>query len=84
MAETDKPGRKPAVNPWPDRLALIAIWLAGIFITVKWQHPKGAGLYADFWFGTFITGGMMMGYAALKRFLGLPPITLKLKRPKRR
>ena len=77
-------GGRARVNPWPDRLALIGIWLAGIAITVVWQRPKEAGLYADFWFGALITLGLVMGYAGLKRALGLPPITLKLKRPRRR
>ena len=72
------------ISPWPDRLALIGIWLAGIVITVLWQRPKGAGLYADFWFGALITVGMVMGYVFLKKWLGLPPVTLKLKRPRKR
>lgn len=72
------------INPWPDRLALIGIWLAGIVITILYQRPKAAGLYADFWFGALITLGLVMAYALGKRWLGLPPVTLKLKRPKTR
>jgi hypothetical protein len=77
------PGRA-RVSPWPDRIALILIWLAGIVITLVWQRPKGAGLYADFWFGTMITLALILGYAMLKRALGLPPVTLKLRRPRNR
>ena len=72
------------ISPWPDRLALIGIWLAGIVITILYQRPKEAGLYADFWFGALITLGLVMVYALGKRWLGLPPVTLKLKRQKRR
>lgn len=81
---TPPPAGRPRVNPWPDRIALFLIWLAGIAITTLWQRPKGAGLYADFWFGALITLGLILGYGALKRALGLPPITLKLRRPRRR
>ena len=80
----NSPPISPPINPWPDRIALILIWLAGIAITLAWQRPKGAGLYADFWFGAMITVAMVVGYMMLKRYLGLPPVTLKLRRPKRR
>ena len=80
MAEQER----ARVNPWPDRIALILIWLAGIGITILYQRPKGAGLYADFWFGAMITVALVVGYMMAKRALGLPPVTLKLKRPKRR
>lgn len=76
-------GGRPRISPWPDRLALIGIWLAGIVVTIVYQRPKEAGLYADFWFGALITVGMVMAYAFVKKWLGLPPITLKLKRPRR-
>ena len=78
------PASRARINPWPDRLALICIWLAGIVITILYQRPKEAGLYADFWFGALITLGLVMAYALGKRWLGLPPVTLKLKRPNRR
>jgi hypothetical protein len=85
VSETDPPPPdKPRISPWPDRIALILIWLAGIAITLLWQRPKGAGLYADFWFGAMITLALILGYAMLKRALGLPPVTLKLRRPKTR
>lgn len=81
---SDTPPARARISPWPDRIALILIWLAGIAITLVWQRPKGAGLYADFWFGAMITLALILGYVALKRALGLPPLTLKLRRPRRR
>ncbi len=78
------PGDGRRVSPWPDRIALILIWLAGISITVVYQRPKGAGLYGDFWFGAMITVALVIGYVMAKRALGFGPVTLKLRRPRKR
>jgi 4-hydroxybenzoate polyprenyltransferase len=87
MADTgkDRPAAqgRARISPWPDRIALILIWLGGIVVTLLYQRPKGAGLYADFWFGAMITVAAVVGWMALKRALGLPPLTLKLRRPRR-
>ena len=64
-------------GPWPDRLVVGAIVAVGVAVTVLHQHPKGMGLYADFWFGALVTLGLVMGYAVVKRALGWPPIRLR-------
>lgn len=78
------PEERARISPWPDRIALILIWLAGIVITILYQRPKGAGLYGEFWFGAMITVALLIGYVAAKRALGYGPVVLKLRRPRKR